>query len=71
MPEQKPKKEPTIVVTRLTKTGAVETKISKAVGNQIVSLRAKIQQMTQLPALSEVAAENVAALTKLMNFVEF
>lgn len=71
MPETtKPKKEVSIVVTRLTKTG-METKISKATGNQIVSLRDKIEQMKLCPELTEAATESVAALTKLMNFVEF
>lgn len=71
MSEQaKPKKEPTLVVSRLTKTG-MQTMISKAVGNQIFSLREKIEQMKKCPELAEAATEAVAALTKLTAFVEF
>ena len=70
MPEAKEKKEPTLVVSRLTKTG-MQTMISKAVGNQIFKLREKIEQMKKCPELTEAATESVAALTKLMNFVEF
>jgi len=64
------KKETTIVVSRLTKTG-MKTLISKAVGNQIFKLREKIEQMKKCPDLTEAATEAVAALTKLTGFVEF
>ena len=72
MPEKqaKEKKEPALVVSRLTKTG-MTTMISKTVGNQIFHLREKIEQMKKVPELSEAATEAVAALTKLTGFVEF
>lgn len=71
MPEEtKPKKQPTLVVSRLTKDG-MSTMISKAAGNQIVALREKIEQMKKVPELTEAATEAVAALTKLTKFVEF
>lgn len=63
------KTEVSYVVIRFTKSG-VETKISKSVGNQIIALREKVEQMKKAPELAEAATESVAALTKLMNFVD-
>lgn len=70
MPEPKQKKEPTLVVSRLTKAG-MTTMITKQLGNQLFNLREKCEQLKQVPQLAEAATEAVAALTKLTAFVEF